>query len=138
MTDEDQEMSHTPTVRAHANLLLPHSDRAPRLARAFVAENLQGWQLDGLVETASLVVSEVVTNAVIHARSDAELLLERTPTALRISVIDHGEGLAPREKTGGGDGGRGLVIVEALSSRWGTEPTDGGNCVWAELAIEPA
>ena len=138
MTDEEQEMSHTPTVRAHANLRLPHSDRAPRLARAFVAENLQGWQLDDMVETASLVVSEVVTNAVIHARSDAELLLERTPTALRISVIDHGEGLSQREKTGGGDGGRGLVIVEALSSRWGTEPTDGGNCVWAELAIEPA
>ena len=138
MTDEEQEMSHTPTVRAHANLRLPHSDRAPRLARAFVAENLQGWQLDDMVETASLVVSEVVTNAVIHARSDAELLLERTPTALRISVIDHGEGLSQREKTGGGDGGRGLVIVEALSSRWGTERTGGGNCVWAELAIEPA
>ena len=137
MTDEEQEMSHTPTVRAHANLRLPHSDRAPRLARAFVAENLQGWQLDDMVETALLVVSEVVTNAVIHARSDAELLLERTPTALRISVIDHGEGLSQREKTGRGDGGRGVVIVEALSSRWGTEPTDGGNCVWAELAIEP-
>ena len=91
MTDEEHDMSNTPTVRAHANLRLPHSDRAPRLARAFVAENLQGWQLDDLVETASLVVSEVVTNAVIHARSDAELVLERTPTALRISVIDHGE-----------------------------------------------
>ena len=138
MSDEQHDMSNTPTVRAHAHLRLPHSDRAPRLARAFVAENLQGWQLDDMVETASLVVSEVVTNAVIHARSDAELLLERTPTALRISVIDHGEGLSQREKTGGGDGGRGLVIVEALSSRWGTEPTDGGNCVWAELAIEPA
>ena len=62
---------------------------------------------------------------------------ERTPTALRISVIDHGDGLSQRD-TGGGDGGRGLLIVEALSSRWGTEPTDGGNCVWAELAIEPA
>ena len=138
MTDEEHDMSNTPTVRAHANLRLPHSDRAPRLARAFVAENLQGWQLDGMVETASLVVSEVVTNAVIHARSNAELVLERTPTALRISVIDHGDGLTRRERTGGGDGGRGLLIVEALSSRWGTEPTDGGNCVWAELAIEPA
>ncbi len=138
MTDEEHDLSNTPTVRAHANLRLPHSDRAPRIARAFVAENLQGWQLDDMVETASLVASEVVTNAVIHARSDAELLLERTPTALRISVIDHGEGLSQREKTGGGDGGRGLLIVEALSSRWGTELTDGGNCVWAELAIEPA
>ena len=68
------------------NLRLPHSDRAPRIARAFVAENLQSWQLHDLIEPATLVVSEVVTNAVIHARSDAELVLERTPTALRISV----------------------------------------------------
>jgi anti-sigma regulatory factor (Ser/Thr protein kinase) len=138
MSDEEHEMSNTPTVRAHADLRLPHSDRAPRLARAFVAERLQGWQLDGMIETASLVVSEVVTNAVIHGRSDAELVLERTPTALRISVTDHGDGLTQRQKTGRSDGGRGLLIVEALSSRWGTEPRDGGNCVWAELAIEPA
>ena len=137
MSSED-EMSKTPTVRAHATLRLPHSDRAPRLARAFVSEHLQDWHLDDLIETASLVVSEVVTNAVIHARSDAELLLERTPTALRISVIDHGDGLTQRQRRAGSDGGRGLLIVEALSSRWGTEPTDDGNRVWAELAIEPA
>ena len=98
MTDEEQEIEQRPEVRAHANLRLPHSDRAPRLPTAFVAENLQGWQLDDMVKTASLVVSEVVTNAVIHARSDAELLLERTPTALRISVIDHGEGLSPQRE----------------------------------------
>jgi anti-sigma regulatory factor (Ser/Thr protein kinase) len=138
MSDEEHEVSSTPTVRAQANLQLPHSDRAPRIARAFVVERLQGWQLDEMIEIASLVVSEVVTNAVIHARSDAELLLERTPTALRISVIDHGYGLANRQTTVGSNGGRGLLIVEALSSRWGTEPTDGGNRVWAELAIEPA
>jgi hypothetical protein len=74
-----------------------------------------------MVETASLVVSEVVTNAVIHARSDAELLLERTPTAPRISVIDHGEGLSQREKTGG------AMAAEASSSskrcRRGGEPS---------------
>lgn len=138
MTTDDQEMSKTPTVRAHASLRLPHSDRAPRVARAFVAENLQGWRLEDMIETASLVVSEVVTNAVIHARSDAELVLERMPSALRISVIDHGEGLSQRQRTAGSDGGRGLLIVQALSSRWGTEPTDDGNRVWAELAIEPA
>jgi anti-sigma regulatory factor (Ser/Thr protein kinase) len=138
MTSDDAEMSKTPTLRAHANLRLVHSDRAPRLARAFVAENLQRWHLDDMIETASLVVSEVVTNAVIHARSDAELLLERTPAALRISVVDHGDGLSKRQGTAGSHGGRGLLIVEALSSRWGTEPTDDGNRVWAELSIEPA
>ena len=88
----------SPAVRAHANIRLPHSDRAPRLARAFVADRLQGWNLEAMIEVATLVVSEVVTNAVIHARSDAELSLERTPTALRISVTDHGTGArTPRE-----------------------------------------
>ena len=131
---ERPDMSQASTVRAHANLHLPHSDRAPRLARAFVAESLHGWQLDDLIEPASLVASEVVTNAVIHARSEADLVLERTPTALRISVTDSGAGMA-RRAGAASDGGRGLQIVEQLSSRWGAEPTSNGNRVWAEIPI---
>ncbi len=136
MSDDGPDVNHAPTVRAHANLRLPHSDRAPRLARAFVADKLHGWELDELIETASLVVSEVVTNAVIHARSDAELLLERTPSAVRISVTDHGGGLERRDAEASTDGGRGLLIVQQLSTNWGAEPRDHGNCVWAELSIE--
>ena len=73
----------------------------------------------------------------IHARSDAELVLERTPTALRISVTDHGRWSVAREPgSTGSDGGRGLLIVQQLSTSWGAEPTGDGNCVWAELPIE--
>lgn len=136
MRDDNPDMTHASTVRAHANMRLPHSDRAPRMARAFVAESLQGWHLDDMIESASLVVSEVVTNAVIHARSDAELVLERTPTALRISVTDRGDGLVRQPGPPGSDGGRGLLIVQQLSTSWGAEPTGTGNCVWAELPIE--
>ena len=136
MTSDWPDMNNASTVRAHANLRLPHSDRAPRIARAFVAENLQSWQLDDLIEPASLVVSEVVTNAVIHARSDAELVLERTPTALRISVTDRGSGLTREPGSTGSDGGRGLLIVQQLSTSWGAEPTGDGNRVWAELPID--
>ena len=89
-----------------------------------------------LIEPATLVVSEVVTNAVIHARSDAELVLERTPTALRISVTDRGSGLAREPASNVSDGGRGLLIVQQLSTSWGAEPTGDGNRVWAELSIE--
>jgi anti-sigma regulatory factor (Ser/Thr protein kinase) len=122
---------------ARANIRLPHSDRAPRLARAFVADRLAGWNLEALIEVAALVVSEVVTNAVVHARSDAELSLERTPTALRITVTDQGTGTpTPRQLTPGSDGGRGLMIVQKLSTSWGSEPTGAGNRVWAELPIE--
>jgi anti-sigma regulatory factor (Ser/Thr protein kinase) len=109
------------------------------MARAFVADRLQGWDLEALIEVATLVASEVVTNAVIHARSDAELSLERTATALRISVTDRGTGApAPRELGPGTDGGRGLMIVEKLSTRWGAEPTGAGTRVWAELPIASA
>ena len=125
------------TAHANAHIRLPHSDRAPRLARAFVADRLQGWNLEALIEVASLVVSEVVTNAVVHARSDAELSLERTPTALKISVTDQGTGSpAPSQLGPGIEGGRGLMIVEKLSTSWGAEPTGAGNRVWAELPIE--
>ena len=106
------------------------------MARAFVAESLQGWHLDNMIESASLVVSEVVTNAIIHARSDADLMLERTPTALRISVTDRGAGLIGEPAPSVSDGGRGLLIVQQLSTSWGAEPTGSGNCVWAELPIE--
>jgi len=106
------------------------------MARAFVTESLQGWHLDSMIEAASLVVSEVVTNAVIHARSDAELVLERTPTVLRISVTDRGSGLVRQPGASGSDGGRGLLIVQQLSTSWGAEPTGDGNRVWAELPIE--
>jgi anti-sigma regulatory factor (Ser/Thr protein kinase) len=136
MTSDWPEMNNASTVRAHANLRLPHSDRAPRIARAFVAENLQSWHLDDLIEPATLVVSEVVTNAVIHARSDAELVLERMPTALRISVTDRGSGLTRDAASNVSDGGRGLLIVQQLSTSWGAEPTGDGNRVWAELPIE--
>ena len=136
MTTDRPDMSNAPTVRAHADTRLPHSDRAPRLARAFVAESLQRWHLDNMIEAASLVVSEVVTNAVIHAQSDAELVLERTPTALRISVTDRGSGLVRQPGMSGSDGGRGLLIVQQLSTSWGAEPTGDGNRVWAELPIE--
>lgn len=136
MTSDTPDMSNASTVRAHANLRLPHSDRAPRMARAFVAESLQQWHLDNLIESASLVVSEVVTNAVIHARSDADLLIERMPTALRISVTDRGSGLVSQPGTSVSDGGRGLLIVQQLSTSWGAEPTGDGNRVWAELPID--
>jgi anti-sigma regulatory factor (Ser/Thr protein kinase) len=87
-------------------------------------------------ETALLLVSELVTNAVLHADGRPVLDVEVEPDRLRISVSDVGRG-APQVQTNNpllSDHGRGMLLVDTLSTRWGTEPkTPRGKCVWFEL-----
>jgi anti-sigma regulatory factor (Ser/Thr protein kinase) len=82
----------------------------------------------------SLVVSELVTNAVVHARSAPEVTATATDGDVHVDVYD-GDRSPPvvREPAEGGtSGGFGLRIVDALSDRWGWEPTTAGKRVWAE------
>ena len=81
-----------------------------------------------------LLVSELVTNAVRHARSDRfEVRLDVGPDRLRLEVHDEGAGFEPRiAPPDGGTGGYGLFIVDRLASRWGVERDDGG-VIWLEL-----
>lgn len=83
---------------------------------------------DGVV----LAVSELLTNAHVHAHSDAELVLTWDGHCLRLSVHDHSP-LPPRQRTAepGALGGRGLVLVEAVSDHWDTRPTKEGKTVTA-------
>jgi anti-sigma regulatory factor (Ser/Thr protein kinase) len=127
-------------VDQQATLELVPVLRAPRVARAFVAETLSAWnvQVDG-VEAAKLVVSELVTNAVLHARESATISvgLRLTDDVLRVRVTDGGvdepERRAPPDPWTA-ETGRGLWLVDAFTERWGTE-TDGqdGKTVWCEL-----
>lgn len=109
-----------------------------RLARQFATEALRGWELAALVDPVTLIVSELATNAVVHARSPFSLRLELAPTALRIEVADCGSGLpnlvAP-DPTGAG--GRGLLLVAQLSVAWGVEAgSPPCKTVWCELALD--
>ena len=81
-----------------------------------------------------LLVSELVTNAVRHARGDQfEVRLEVRPDALRIEVHDEGAGFVPEiAPSGDGTGGYGLYIVERLAARWGVERDEGG-VIWLEV-----
>ncbi|MGZ6827885.1 MAG: ATP-binding protein [Mycobacteriales bacterium] len=107
-------------------------------ARAFVRRVLGEWQLDLLVDAAVLVVSELATNAVLHARSGFTVRLELdAQSTLRVEVLDASAALpAPRSFSVGATTGRGLAIIEDLVSAWGVERVDGGKAVWVELLVD--
>ena len=105
-------------------------------ARALVRETLRDWGLAGLVDDAALVVTELVTNAVIHGGSSLRLQLSHGAGAFRIEVVDDGEGTPePQPPDTDAEGGRGIMLVDAMASSWGVESVPGGKMVWAELAI---
>lgn len=109
---------------------------ASRAARRFMALTLEEWQCEDLLDTVNLLATELVTNAVVHAESEAEVAVVLTPTALRVEVADRGAGMpAPRDAEQWATSGRGMALVETMASAWGVEPRpDGGKVIWFELA----
>ncbi|WP_328428143.1 ATP-binding protein [Streptomyces sp. NBC_00443] len=125
--------------------------RGARLARHLATHQLDAWGIpfgSDLSDTAALVVAELASNAVLHARvpgRDFALRLEHRTDALRLEVADargdrpltaqpHATGATGA--TTDQDHGRGLVIVDALSSRWGVADRRGpGKVVWVEIDL---
>lgn len=110
--------------------------RSVRRARSFVAAALEAWDIDDVHEVALLLTSEVVTNAVVHARSAFRLALELDEANLMVEVTDRSSAEpVPLPDPGLGSDeafhGRGLRLVEALAGSWGWRRTDaGGKVVW--------
>lgn len=114
-----------------------HLERDPRssaAARRFVEETLQRWDCGELLDTVNLLVSELVTNSVLHAESAADIAVLLKSDSVRIEVSDTGADLpelhGPSEQA---TSGRGVALVEMLSSAWGVEPTAEGKTVWFEV-----
>jgi anti-sigma regulatory factor (Ser/Thr protein kinase) len=101
-----------------------------------VTATLEGWGADALVDDAVLLVSELVTNAVLHAGTDIEVALHLEGGCLRVDVRD-GDPRAPsvRHYSTLSGTGRGLALVDQLARRWSIDPSpDGtGKTVWFEL-----
>ncbi|MCW2645823.1 MAG: putative two-component sensor histidine kinase protein [Pseudonocardiales bacterium] len=117
------------TARAFAPAL-----DAPRAARHFVLETLQAWGDDPLLDDAALIVTELATNAVLHALSGFAVDVSSSPDTVRIAVHDASPTRPePRDASVLAASGRGLGIVAALANKWDVEPRDTGKTVWAEL-----
>ncbi len=126
-----------PTAGAPRFVLKPHPESARR-ARELVADALCSHLDPETVHYATVVVSELVTNAVIHANTTVTVGLQLLPGGgARINVGDASNWPpSPRPVTTDEPGGRGLILVEALAKEWGVSPTTEGKTVWAE--IQPA
>ncbi|MFB0632835.1 ATP-binding protein [Streptomyces sp. AB3(2024)] len=117
------------------------SPRSVRLARALFAERARRWQLpEGSVETAVLLLSELMTNACTHARvpvgREVWVRAEYAEGLLRVEVLDANRALpVPRTADAADETGRGLAIVAALATAWGARPRECGigKAVWFEL-----
>ena len=115
-------------------MVLPDDTSSASSARRFVRENLRSWGADEHCETAVLLISELVTNAVLHARSAPEVVMRYEGTVLRIEVYDQSSVLPARRHYGLQAGtGRGIVLVEEMASDWGADQTGSGKVVWFEL-----
>jgi MEDS: MEthanogen/methylotroph, DcmR Sensory domain/Histidine kinase-like ATPase domain len=108
--------------------------RSPALARQMVRDVLTDRHLPHLAEDAIIVVSELASNAVRHARSGFAVTLTSTPLGVRITVTDSsGQRPALHCAAPSDSAGRGLQLVDRLANRWGVAPGPAGKMVWAEL-----
>ena len=116
-----------------------------RDARYFAGETVAAETIGACDEDVRLVVSELVTNAVVHARTPFTVSVACTGKMVLIEVTDGSKVFRPvrpspwwrapfcRQYTSDHHGGRGLTLVQALALRWGWEATPEGKTVWAIL-----
>ncbi len=118
-----------------------HDLRAVRDVRRFLREQARLWDWEVVASDLELAVTELVTNALVHADSEVEVRLREYPDRLRVDVRDSDPRppvpapvLASGEADTESEHGRGLLIVEALASSWGNSPSGRGKSVWFELS----
>ncbi len=125
-----------PTLR----ISLPQTSASPAQARRHVTRFAEDHDVLGQASVALLVLSELVTNAVLHGREPIDVCVSRRPDALLIEVSDgdtHTAHIAPQlRRSADLAGGRGLQIVNSLARDWGVTANDGGKTVWAEVGFD--
>lgn len=104
-------------------------------ARRFMEETLRRWACGDVLDVVNLLVTELVTNAVVHGGSEADVSVILTPSALRVEVGDQDD-FVPSPKGTADDwatSGRGLALVETMSRAWGVEKAPQGKVIWFEV-----
>jgi anti-sigma regulatory factor (Ser/Thr protein kinase) len=110
----------------------PPEARSVGDARRFVRSTFRGLAADDAVETAVLLTSELVTNAVLHACSIVQVVLTNPRGALRAAVSDSSPHMPVVKPVSGssGESGRGLQLIDRLAEKWGVEVGHPGKTVW--------
>ncbi|MBK3573748.1 ATP-binding protein [Streptomyces sp. MBT65] len=136
-----------PTVGEGCTSILGPGKSSVRRARELVRKRLSEYGLQDLVDIAELLVSELATNAVVHAGGRYRLTLSLDVGTLRCEVADErrhlprpphrqAESDAHLDVDPDSENGRGLFLVDALAHRWGSRLVDDGKEVWFELEIQ--
>jgi anti-sigma regulatory factor (Ser/Thr protein kinase) len=121
---------------------IPGGDDAPTRARRWVCSQLESHVPAGTASDAALLISELVTNSVVHANVGHREVLSVEVTTLddrlRIVVTDPGSRLRPcmLPPDPGTPGGLGLFVVDELCETWGVRQDLGATCVWCELLLD--
>ena len=120
-------------MAADLTLTLPPEQTAPSIARRAAQDQFGRLLLREQVNDLVLVISELVGNAIIHGRGEVVLRLQLDGETVRGEVIDEGRGFEYEVRARGPDdiGGRGLLLVESMTSRWGIH--EGTTHVWFEM-----
>jgi anti-sigma regulatory factor (Ser/Thr protein kinase) len=107
--------------------------------RAFLRAQVTGWDLAidaDQVDVLELLTSELITNSLVHARSELEVTVHHDQRGVRVSVSDLDSRrpiISPHDD--GALGGRGLVLVDALADDWGVDDLPEGKAVWFRLRV---
>jgi anti-sigma regulatory factor (Ser/Thr protein kinase)/anti-anti-sigma regulatory factor len=115
-----------PAVRASLPPVLSSVAEARRLVRGAC----ERWSLASIADHAETIVTELVTNAIVHAGTRVDVFVSRTDRMLHVAVRD-GIHTMPRRT----DEGYGLVLVDAYATRWRSDLTESGKVVWATLRL---
>lgn len=106
-----------------------------RAARDFLRAALAAWDCDDEDQVAALLTTEIVTNAILHARSAYRVAVEYVPPEVTVEVWDADPTPPARRAAGNGsETGRGLALIEALALRWGSRSEAQGKSVWFVLS----
>jgi anti-sigma regulatory factor (Ser/Thr protein kinase) len=129
-------LPHWDLMAVDLTLNLPPDTSAPGLARTATKRSLAGELSPERLSELSLVITELVTNALLHGRGQVVFRLQLDDGIVRGEVIDQGGGFEHEIRARGADevGGRGLFLVEALTNSWGIH--EGTTHVWFELAAQ--
>ena len=120
---------------------VPHRVDSVPAARSFLAKLLKGWEVsDAVIDDASLLTTELLTNAVVHGTGVVDLSIAVDDGVLHIGVHDHGtERPEVCDVSTDSVGGRGVWLVQSIAQDWGSESVHGGEpgkTVWFELTTK--